>query len=140
MRVLVCGGRGFGELRRGTPFGSLERCRDEQRVRREKELLRDTLSGLAVQPSVIINGDARGADRLAVVWAERLGIETLPFKANWYPNGRLGGLDRAAGPIRNQRMLDEGKPDLVVAFPGGRGTEDMKRRSRLAGIKVIEVG
>jgi hypothetical protein len=34
-------------------------------------------------------------------------------------------LGRKAGPIRNQRMLEEGKPDLVVAFPGGTGTAGM---------------
>ena len=36
----------------------------------------------------------------------------------------------AAGPIRNQRMLDHGKPDIVVAFPGGSGTADMVKLSR----------
>ena len=36
-------------------------------------------------------------------------------------------------------MLDEGKPDLVIAFPGGKGTADMARRAREAGIEVIEV-
>ena len=36
-------------------------------------------------------------------------------------------------------MLDEGKPDLVVAFPGGRGTAHMTRIARGAGIEVIEV-
>jgi hypothetical protein len=46
---------------------------------------------------------------------------------------------RAARPIRNQRMLDEGKPDLVVAFPGGRGTTDMIRRAERAGVPVRQV-
>jgi hypothetical protein len=36
-------------------------------------------------------------------------------------------------------MLDDGKPELVVAFPGGRGTADMMRRAREAGVEVIEV-
>jgi ABC-type sugar transport system substrate-binding protein len=36
-------------------------------------------------------------------------------------------------------MLDEGKPDIVVAFPGGTGTADMVRRARKAGVVVIEV-
>jgi UDP-N-acetylmuramoylalanine-D-glutamate ligase len=36
-------------------------------------------------------------------------------------------------------MLAEGKPDLVVAAPGGRGTADMVRRARDAGIEVVEV-
>jgi hypothetical protein len=36
-------------------------------------------------------------------------------------------------------MLEEGKPDVVVALPGGRGTADMVRRAKDAGVKVIEV-
>lgn len=49
------------------------------------------------------------------------------------------GLGRKAGPIRNQRMLDEGKPDLVVAFPGDKGTADMVRRARTASLEVLEI-
>jgi hypothetical protein len=37
------------------------------------------------------------------------------------------------------QMLDEGKPDLVIAFPGGGGTADMMRRARAAGVEVLEV-
>jgi hypothetical protein len=36
-------------------------------------------------------------------------------------------------------MLDQGKPEVVVAFPGGRGTADMVRRAKLAKILVVEV-
>lgn len=46
----------------------------------------------------------------------------------------------AAGPIRNQHMLDIGKPDVVLAFPGGRGTEDMIRRAEKAGVPVKRIG
>ena len=53
------------------------------------------------------------------------------FPADWSEYGK------AAGAIRNQQMLDEGTPDLVVAFPGGNGTLDMVRRSQRAGIKVL---
>ena len=54
---------------------------------------------------------------------------------------RVSGTNSAkkAGPLRNQRMLDEGKPDLVVAFPGGGGTKDMVRRSVKAGVPIHEV-
>jgi hypothetical protein len=55
------------------------------------------------------------------------------YPADWAKHGR------AASPIRNQQMLDEGRPNLVVAFPGGRGTADMVRRARSAGVEVIEV-
>ena len=45
---------------------------------------------------------------------------------------------KGAGPIRNQRMLDAGQPDLVVAFEGGRGTADMITRTKRAGIEILE--
>jgi hypothetical protein len=66
--------------------------------------------------------------------AEELGIPVLSFPADW---ARFG---RAAGPIRNQRMLDEGKPTLVLAFHNNivesKGTKDMVKRARKAGIRV----
>lgn len=34
-------------------------------------------------------------------------------------------------------MIDEGKPDIVVAFPGGRGTADMVRRARKAALALL---
>lgn len=80
----------------------------------------------------LIEGGALGADRLARRWAYTVGgitVETFP--ADWGAHGK------AAGPIRNQRMIDEGKPDVVLAFPGGRGTADMIRRAEAAGIRVI---
>ena len=83
--------------------------------------------------TIIVSGCARGADTLGIEWAEASGVEVARFPADWNTHGR------AAGPIRNQQMLDEGKPDLVVAFPGGRGTADMARRARAAGIKLIVV-
>ena len=39
----------------------------------------------------------------------------------------------------NQKLIDDHKPNLVVAFPGGRGTADMVLKARSAGIEVIEV-
>lgn len=48
-------------------------------------------------------------------------------------------LGRAAGPMRNKQMLEEGKPDLVVAFPGGAGTENMVKQAKAAGIRVLRI-
>lgn len=114
MRVLVCGGRNFN---------------DRETVRRALDALH------AQHPiSVIIEGGASGADRLAFQWASegnRCGTET--HAAEWTVFGRR------AGPIRNQKMIDVGKPDMVVAFPGGRGTEDMVTRARAQGISVWRV-
>jgi len=83
--------------------------------------------------SSIIAGGARGADTMAKHLAHAWNVPFRMFKADWNKHGK------AAGPLRNQRMLDEGKPDLVVAFPGGRGTADMVRRARAAGIEVREI-
>lgn len=88
----------------------------------------------------IIHGAATGADTQAMLWAQMMDgcsptrhVRNAPFVADWRQYGK------SAGPIRNARMIAEGKPDLVVAFPGSRGTADMVRRAKDAGIEVIEV-
>lgn len=119
MRVLVCGGRDFED-----------RSLMARTLRRFKPKV-PTDDDLAEH--VIITGGAPGADTLAAEFAEVFGIRLRIFPADWKKHGR------AAGPIRNQQMLDEGRPDLVIAFPGGRGTADMVRRARAAGVRVEEV-
>jgi hypothetical protein len=61
-----------------------------------------------------------------------LGIPVQPVPADWTTYGR------AAGPIRNQRMLNEYHPNLVLAFPDpeSRGTWDMVRRAEKANVEV----
>jgi YspA, cpYpsA-related SLOG family len=87
----------------------------------------------AARPSRLVHGAARGADALAADWAESQGIDVWAMPADWERNGRI------AGPLRNQQMLDDAKPALVIAFPGGSGTRDMVRRAKAAGIEVIEI-
>ncbi len=86
--------------------------------------------------TVVIHGGARGADELAGTIAAELGLEVIACPADWKKHGK------AAGPIRNQQMLVDHKPDFVIAFPLGesRGTHDMIRRAKAAGVevKVIE--
>lgn len=81
----------------------------------------------------IIHGDAPGVDHLADTWAVVNWVQIKRFPAKWDQYGR------GAGPLRNQQMLDEGKPDLVIAFPGGKGTANMTKLAREAGVKVIEI-
>lgn len=112
-RVLVCGGRDFAD-----------------------QNLFDGVMGDVVRRARvgrIIQGGAAGADAMARDWCVKWKYTYEHFPADWKTHGR------AAGPIRNQQMIDEGKPDLVVAFPGGRGTADMVRRARAAGIEVWEI-
>jgi hypothetical protein len=118
MRVLVCGGRNY-ENKEHVWSVLDEICNPEGDF-------------LPIRPVTIIHGGAEGADLLADGWAVHNWVEIEEYLADWDTYGR------AAGPIRNQRMLDEGKPDLVIAFPGGRGTADMVRRARAAGMPVHE--
>jgi hypothetical protein len=82
---------------------------------------------------VVIQGGAKGADALAAVAGQVIGVRVLTWPADWKSYGR------AAGPIRNQKMLDEGKPDVVFAFHddinASRGTKDMLDRAKKAGIR-----
>jgi hypothetical protein len=82
---------------------------------------------------VLIHGAAKGADSLADRWARLNGVPVTQYPAKWNEHGR------AAGPRRNEQMLKEGKPDLVIAFEGGRGTAHMVRIAREAGVDVMEI-
>jgi len=114
MRVLVCGGRSFNDA----------------------DLLDEVLMSVYRSSGdlVVIQGGACGADFLAAQWAQARGVPVMSYPAEWHRYGRR------AGPVRNQRMLDEGQPDLVLAFPGGRGTADMVARAKKAGTPIRLVG
>ncbi len=128
LRVLVCGGRTLGCVHRNPTAADLERAYAEQRM------MDGTLIGAFNEGMrVLIHGDARGADRWCAVRGKDIGCSILAFPAAWDVHGR------AAGAIRNARMLAEGKPDLVLAFPGGRGTADMVRRAERAGVPVRRI-
>lgn len=130
MRVLVCGGRDYGWLDKDNHIG---------RNQTEYDCLECTLNE-TTNPEhggkwsfELICGMAFGADTMAYNWAKRHGITVHEFPADWKKYGK------AAGPIRNKRMLDEGKPDLVIAFPGGGGTANMVKLAREAGVEVVVV-
>lgn len=94
--------------------------------------MKEVLTPLLEEEDTLISGMARGADTLAAKFAASI-CHVSKFPADWDTHGR------AAGLIRNQQMLDEGQPDIVIAFPGGRGTEHMKKIARKAGVKVVEI-
>lgn len=96
------------------------------------DLVSDVIAGL--QPTLVIQGGAKGADTCAREAAQVHKIPYLEFRPKWEDHGK------AAGPIRNQQMLTEGKPDLVIAFhndlPSSKGTKDMVTRARKARLPV----
>jgi hypothetical protein len=115
MKVLICGDREWDD--RSAIAKVIDRLSDD---------------------STVIHGAARGADSIAGELAAERGLNVRAFPAEWHRYGR------GAGPRRNQQMLDEGQPNLVVAFHSNldksRGTADMVRRARKAGLPVEVVG
>lgn len=113
MRVLVFGGRDYKDA------ATLNRVLDALHAEYGFTLL--------------IEGEARGADRLAAFWASIRAVPLDPYPADWVRYGP------AAGPIRNAEMLERGRPELGVGFPGKTGTADMAAKLKRAGVKLIEV-
>jgi hypothetical protein len=81
--------------------------------------------------TVVIVGRAHGADTIAETCSEAFGFTIEPYEADWRKEGR------AAGPKRNQRMVDSGA-DICLAFPhdGSKGTADCMKRAEKAKIPV----
>lgn len=125
--MIFSGGRGFNNV---------------IQIERELDLLDP-------EKHLIIHGGAPGLDRLAAAAAERKGFEVQEFPAHWNgpcrdtckpghrrPRRSGGDYCPAAGVWRNQEMLDS-DAKILVSFPGGTGTKDMRDRARLARIVVI---
>lgn len=112
MKVLVCGGRNFKN------FSGLSKV----------------MSNLEPYPTILVHGDARGADQMAGQWARNNGIEERRYPAKWKVHGK------AAGFVRNAEMLQTENPDLVIAFPGGKGTQNMIDLAKKKGYKVRKYG
>jgi len=113
-RVLICGDRNWTD----------------------RDLIRAWLCKLQDEGyDTVIHGAARGADTLAGEEANKIGFTVLFFPANWTRYGR------AAGMIRNQQMLDEGKPDTVLYFhrnlPESKGTKDMVERAQKQNLEIL---
>lgn len=136
-RVLVCGSRNWDDANLITSI--LTGLYNES-----------TIGHLTVEMSefVVIEGGARGADAVASWWAQYsplhshnereddVKFEHLCFPAEWEKYGKQ------AGYIRNKQMLDEGKPDLVLAFrmPGvSKGTDMMVGLAEKAAIKTYVI-
>lgn len=113
MKVLVCGGRTYDNAAR----------------------VAEVLEAIQARKSLtaVIHGAAKGADTLAARWARANGVNEVAFPADWDAYGK------GAGHVRNGEMLGRGHPDLVIAFPGGKGTLNMIGQAMAAGVQVLKV-
>jgi hypothetical protein len=83
---------------------------------------------------MIAEGGARGADRAGRLFGEFLQLPVKTYKADWNRYGK------AAGPIRNEHMIRDFKPDVAIMFPGGTGTAHMKGLCQVYNVKIIPIG
>jgi hypothetical protein len=92
----------------------------------------DILDEYLDKVSLIIQGEADGADEAAKEWARMNYIACLGVPANWPKYGKR------AGTLRNEEMLKRSKPDLVVAFPleNSVGTWHMIKIAEQSGVKT----
>lgn len=99
--------------------------------------IRRVIEALALQRKgwEIVTGGASGADAIAAEYGHQYGLMVHVVPADWDKHGK------AAGPIRNQRMLEELAPKVCYAFSSRRratpGTADMCRRARAAGLPIF---
>lgn len=119
-KVLVCGGRDYSNI---------------EKVKDILDMIHDICQNNFLESSemIIIHGGAKGADSLAGKWAKQNNIQSEVYLADWNTYGKK------AGPIRNELMLKTGKPNIVVAFPGGNGTKHMVSIAKRDNIEVYEV-
>lgn len=117
MKILVCGGRDYSN----------------------EKFLFNALDFFHSQKSIdcIVHGacsyKSGGADILAEKWAKLRQIKYIGIPAKWNQEGKY------AGPNRNQIMLTTEKPDAIIAFKGGKGTNDMINKAIKAGINVWDL-
>ena len=115
-RLVVTGGRDY---------------RDREAVFRQLSACRRSAARTGMTLVVIHGGCPTGADYWASLWCQRKGVLERRYDADWKRYGI------SAGPRRNEEMLALEQPDMVLAFPGGRGTADCVRRARARGLLVI---
>lgn len=113
LRVIICGDRNSGQSFRNIIFTEIKKLPPY---------------------STIIQGGCRGIDLTAKGIAIELGYKVEQYDPDW------GHYQKAAGPIRNEQMLDSGA-DLVLAFHPdikySSGTKNMIDQAHSRGIKVI---
>ena len=101
-------------------------------VTRFKNRIEKVVLELDKEHDMLIHGCAAGVDEAARLFAVKHEIVHVAAPARWNEHGK------AAGPLRNQYIIDHWKPQMLAAFPGpeSKGTADAIKRARKAGIKT----
>jgi hypothetical protein len=81
---------------------------------------------------LLMHGGCTGADQLAKEWARLRGIHNAEVEALFNYYGPIGG------PKRNKMIIDMA-PNILIAFPGGKGTANMLKQAQDQGIVTINV-
>lgn len=136
MVIICCGSRTF---------------KDKGIIRKELESIKDMNNGISVTEGnvknldklinegiTIVHGNAKGADKLVDEIAQELGYTVKRYPALW----KIG---KNAGRLRNIAMVQDTKPDLVLAFRtqlDSRGTNHMIYTAHMNRIpyKIIQGG
>ncbi|MGP0016013.1 DUF2493 domain-containing protein [Pseudomonas sp.] len=113
MRVLICAGRYY--LNAAMCRKVLEAYHQTRKI------------------SVLIHGGNQFLGSEVEDWARENGTHLVRYPSNWQLYGKQ------AERRRNQFMLMDSEPDLVIAFPGGHDTEELVSRARAMGIGILSL-
>lgn len=81
--------------------------------------------------STVISGGAKGVDALGEKYAEEMNISLKIYNADWEQFGR------AAGPIRNGKMAEEGEALIALWDGKSKGTKNMIETATKKGLIVF---
>nr|WP_314074728.1 SLOG family protein [uncultured Roseococcus sp.] len=110
LRIIVCGDH--RRKNHGAVFEALNLLRRERGV------------------AAVLHGEQPGVAGLAAEWAKQSEIPTELFAAHWQE------FQSKAPARRNASMIRYGRPDLLVAFPGGGNTIDLIVRAWRRGLPI----
>lgn len=113
MRILICSGRFYADTK------SVTRVLDAYASTQHMD--------------VLIHGGHQILGGIVESWAREMDVHLIRYPANWARYGKYAELRR------NLFMLQDSRPDVVLAFPGGEDTAECIKIAQQAGIKVVEI-
>lgn len=130
MKILVCGGRNVGKTNPNATH--MDAASEIQRATKERNFVSEYLSKFHGEKPIteVIGGDEGGAERLGLHWATVNKVNSIVWK-------RLNTKETTIA--RNSRMLNAGKPDLVIAFGSGQSTSILVKEAKEKGVQTLEV-